>query len=237
MNHQQNSPQRILPACSKPGLAPWICALSSALLCAVVSPIVLAHSSWPTFYSAKSALSIGADGLEVAMVIEIPTFAVVPRFRKHFKDLDLMEEIEAGRFEKLEDQFRDHMFQELGEGLSVAIDGQTVPGDWRSVETPINGKANEGFFVYMLEFVPKSPPVLADSLEVVIHNRLYPGENIIFAGYAEAKADWRVVESSAPQPPPGVDLTPGSAAELDMWTTDPALRAFKVSLSRTQPKP
>ena len=69
-----------------------------------------------------------------------------------------MKEIEAGRFDELETKFRDVQFERFARDLALEIDGKPAAGKWRPVETPINGKGTEGFFVYMLEFAFTAPP-------------------------------------------------------------------------------
>jgi hypothetical protein len=196
------------------------------------APLV-GHSFWPTFYSSKTAVSVAGDELQVAEVIEIPTASLLPKFRKRYRHLDLKEEIEAGRFDALEEQFKQELFATMGEGLSLEVDGRAVAGSWEPADTPMNGRASEGFFVYLLEFEPAEPWQLGERVRVRVTNDLYRDRNIVLANYVETGPDWTLLESSSPQPPPGADLTVGAPAELEMWSQDPEYRDFRVVLERT----
>ncbi len=192
------------------------------------------HAFWPTFYSSKTAISLDENGLRAVVVVEIPTVSLVPKFRQHFAGVDLKKEIQEGRFEDLEARFRDHLFEELGSGLSLEIDGRGTPGRWQPVDTPANGLASEGFFVYMLEFEPDEPLLLDAPGEhrLRVRNDLYPDKNIVLANYVETKEGWQLIESSTPQPPAESDLTVGSPAEIAMWSQEPEMRDFRIVVLR-----
>ena len=193
------------------------------------------HMFWPTLHSAKSAVSVGADGLDAAIVIEVPTFRLVADFKEHYSDRDLMAEIEAGRFEHLEDEFRDAQFVRLAKGLELELNGAPAVGAWRPVDTPVNGKGTEGFFVYMLEFDFAQPPPLGERIEVRLQNHLLQEEELVMANLAEGADGWRVVESSIPPPEEMPDLPEGAAlldAELGLWTDEPAKRDLRVVFAR-----
>lgn len=194
---------------------------------------VNAHSFWPTLYSAKVALSVDGDRLGVVVTVEVPAVSMVGKFRKFFAGVDLTAEIEQGRFEALEEQFRQHQLKELATGLELRLGGERL-GSWHPVDTPVNGRANEGFFVYLLELRNDRPPKLGPRVEVAISNQVHEGENILFANYVGAGPGWEVVEASTPQPPPDADLSVGSPAEIEMWSEDPERRVFRVVLRRVE---
>ena len=142
---------------------------------------------------------------------------LVLAFNQHFAHLDLLAEIEKGRVEELEEEFRRGQFEQMAQGLTVEIDGKPAGGRFRAADTPINGRATEGFFVYVLEYAFERPPRLPRRLEIAVTNRLYQGVDMVFANHVEARGGWRVVSASTPQPPPGADLTVGSPEEAAMW--------------------
>ena len=195
-----------------------------------------AHLFWPTFHSAKSALSIDAEkGLQAAVVIEVPTFELLAAFKQHYASLDLMKEIEAGRFDELEAKFRDVQFEKFAKDLALSIDGRPAAGKWRPVETPINGKGTEGFFVYMLEFAFTAKPKLGDRVAVRLENKSLPDSQVVMANVAEASDGWRVAESSIPPPeeypqlPEGAEL---AQEDLAIWSIDPVKRDLKIVFAR-----
>src|SRR5688572_1369170 len=210
---------------------------AACLAVGVVLPAALsAHLFWPTFHSAKSALSIDAEkGLQAAVVIEVPTFELLASFNQHYADLDLMKEIEAGRFDELETKFRDVQFERFARDLALSIDGKPASGKWRAVETPINGKGTEGFFVYMLEFAFTAAPKLGDRVTVRLENKALPEAQVVMANVAEASAGWRVVESSIPPPEEYPQLPEGAEyaqEDLAIWSIDPVKRDLRVVFAR-----
>jgi phosphate-selective porin len=206
-----------------------------ALAAAALPAAVSAHLFWPTFHSAKSAISIDTEkGLQAAVVIEVPTFELLARFKEHYASLDLLKEIEAGRFDELEAKFRDIQFEGFTKGLALEIDGKAAAGTWRPVETPINGKGTEGFFVYMLEFAFTTPPQLGKRVAVRLENKTMPEAQVVMANVAEASGGWRVVESSIPPPEKYPDLPEGAqyADDIALWSIDPVKRDLRVTFER-----
>jgi hypothetical protein len=206
---------------------------------AVLPAALSAHLFWPTFHSAKSALSIDAEkGLQAAVVIEVPTFELLAAFKQHYADLDLMKEIEAGRFDQLEAKFRDVQFERFARDLALSIDGKPAAGKWRAVETPINGKGTEGFFVYMLEFAFTAKPLLGDRVAVRLENKALPESQVVMANVAEASTGWRVAESSIPPPEEYPKLPEGAEYAQDdiaIWSIDPVKRDLKIVFVRDAP--
>jgi hypothetical protein len=223
----------LAPSSSRP--VPAVIALA-VVLGAAFPAILSAHLFWPTFHSAKSALSVDAEkGLQAAVVIEVPTFELLASFKQHYADLDLLKEIEAGRFDELETEFRDVQFERFAKELTLSIDGKPVPGRWKPVDTPINGKGTEGFFVYMLEFAYSAPPKLGDRIAVRLENKVFPEAQVVMANVAEAGAGWRVAESSIPPPEEYPQLPEGAEyaqEDLAIWSIDPVKRDLKVVFTR-----
>ncbi len=214
------------PASLRPVRILVAAAAVSAVLVVARGSRAWGHSFWPNSYSAKTTLSLDRAGVGATVVIEFPTASLVPKFRQHWQQLDLKKEIEAGRFPALEEEFRRVQLERLAAGLRLLVGGKPAPHPWQPVDTPINGRASEGFFVYLLETaVPAWPP---GALEIVVRNELYPGENILFANLVSATDGWQVRETSVPQPPPSADLSGGSAAELELWSAAPEYRVFRV---------
>ena len=210
--------------------------LSLALLLCIALPASLAaHLFWPTFHSAKSALAIDQErGLQAVVVIEVPTFELLASFKEHYAALDLMAEIEAGRFDELETKFRDVQLERFAGALALEVNGRSAAGKWRPVDTPINGKGTEGFFVYMLEFAFDRPPELGQRVEVRLRNRALSEAQVVMANLAEAEDGWRVVESSIPPPAEYPELPEGAeySEELGLWSIDEAKRDLRVVFVR-----
>ena len=213
-----------------------VVAIGMALL--VASTALSAHSFFPTHYSAKSAVSVDAEGIRAVVVIEVPTFQMVKSFREHFSDIDLLAEIEAGRFEPLEDEFRIAQLELLARDLRLTVNGGSVEGVWRPVDSPVNGRGTEGFFVYMLEFDWLEsfalPTEVGEPVLVRLETLVLPEEAIVLANVAEASDGWEILESSIPPAEEYPEVPQGAALidELGLWTADPVKRDLRVSFAR-----
>ena len=210
-----------------------------------VSPAV-GHSYWPTYYSAKSAVSVGEKGLQAVVVIEVPPFAMVADFREHYSDLDLLAEIEAGRFEPLEDAYRVAQFERFGATLTLTVDGIAARGSWQAVDSPANGLGTEGFFVYMLEFVfvaaepgegtKDLPTGSGTQFSVRLETRALADQPIVLANLADASHGWEVLESSIPPPEEFPELPEGSVLvdDIGQWSEDPVKRDLRITFVRSE---
>lgn len=213
-----------------------VVAIGMALL--LVSTTLSAHSFFPTHYSAKSAVSLGAKGIQAVVVIEVPTFQMVKSFREHFSQVDLLAEIEAGRFKPLEDEFRIAQLELLAKDLRLTVNGESVEGVWRPVDSPVNGRGTEGFFVYMLEFDWLEsfalPTEIGARVLVRLEIRVLPEEAIVLANVAEASEGWEILESSIPPLQEYPEVPQGAVLmdELGLWTADPVKRDLRVSFVR-----
>lgn len=187
-----------------------------------------AHMAFPEFHSVKTTVTASATGVHVLATVEIPLADLVLAFNQHFEHLDLIAEIQAGKIDALERQFREATFDQLAQGLALRVDGRDLePSAWQPVSTPINGRAGEAFFVYLLEARIESAP---RALRFELSNELFEGEDLVLAHLAQVGEGWRTVSSSVPQPPPDADLTEGSEDELALWSDDPAKRRFELVL-------
>ena len=220
--------------------------LSAVLLSLLLAAPAGSHSYWPSYYSAKSAVSVGAKGLQAVVVIEVPTFAMVSSFREYFSDIDLMAEIEAGRFEPLENEYRDAQYEELSAALELTIDGAQAAGSWQPVDSPANGLSTEGFFVYMLEFVfadaepgqgtKDLPTAVGAKISVRLQANVLEQEQLMLANLVVASDGWEVLESSIPPPEEYPELPKGSVLvdDLGMWSEDEVKRDLRVTFVRAE---
>jgi hypothetical protein len=218
-----------------------------ALMATMAAAPLSAHLAWPTHHSAKTTITLRGDDLRIAVAVEIPLDQLVLAFNEFFAQIDIFAEIEKGRSSELEAEFRQAQFERLAQGLELTLDSATPAGSWQPADTPINGKASEGFFIYILEWQPrdalalgkspnKRPDQRADKrsgrrLDVTVRNRLFAENSVVFANLV-ATEGWRLLDSSTPQPSAGADLTLGSEAEAALWSDDPQRRSFTVVLER-----
>ena len=195
-----------------------------------------AHTLWPTHYSAQSTLAFDDEhGLRATVVFEVPAFEMVNRFRQHFSDIDLLAEIEAGRFEPLEEEFQRVQYAAFAEALYLEINGQEAEGSWRRAESANSGAGTQGFSVYALEFVFRQAlRTVGSRLEARLLNNALIDESVVMANFADAGDGWKIAQSSIPPPEVFEGLPEGAeiADELAMWTMDPAKRDLLVVFER-----
>jgi hypothetical protein len=194
-------------------------------LAGMLAPPARPHAAWPTHYSHRVTVEIEGARLAVGYVVEVPVAETLLQFNELYADRDLVAEIRDGRIEELEERFRLHQLERAAEALSVEVGGRALDRRLRPVDTPVNGRAVEGFFVYLLELEAGD---LERGAEIVVRNDLLPGRPAVFANLVQVRGPWRVVSVSTPQPPPGTDLTVGSAAEMELWSTDESRRELRV---------
>jgi len=211
-----------------------VCLLVGLAL-AIGTAAVRPHTLWPTYYSAKSSLSVDDErGLRATVVIEVPAFEMVNSFRQHFSDIDLLAEIEAGRFEVLEKEFQQLQLDTFAAALYLEVDGRAAAGSWQPADSS-TGAAVEGFFVYSLQFVfERAPDPSASRLEARLMNNALVDEAVMLANFADAGDGWEVASSSIP-PPEEVEGLPDGAAlvdEMALWTMDDAKRDLQVVFER-----
>ena len=104
-------------------------------------------------------------------------------------------------------------------------------GEWLPIEHPANGKAAEGFFVYLVSFNPKKAySQFSNGTEIIIENQAYPNVPMVYTGTAYASEPY-VIKSST-----SGDIL-GENADKDLsdpkrWSQDQALRTMKVVVEK-----
>ena len=115
----------------------------------------------------------------------------------------------------------------LSDNLTFTVNGEPAKGEWLAIDHPANGKATEGFFVYMVSFKFSKAIDLGSTVNVVIQNSAYPDSKMVYSGSATAKEPW-VVDSSTSKEVLGenesADLT-----DPKRWSTSDALRTMSIS--------
>ena len=116
----------------------------------------------------------------------------------------------------------------LAENLSFTVDGNSMKGQWLAIDHPANGKAAEGFFVYMVSFQFETSPELKDGSTIVMHNAAYPDSPMVYTASATASPPWSVASSTAQE-----ILGEGEKSELTdpkRWSEDARLRTLTVTV-------
>jgi hypothetical protein len=195
--------------------------LVSLLLAAPVS----AHPFGTKFHSMRHELRMGEQGLEVVVILEVPTQVVLRAYQSRYAEAEI----------STEDAERDFLAwwcERLGQGLQLTVDGQPAAGRWVQADHPSNGRGGEQFFVYLLSYELQQQPAPGGRVEVGLVNASLPKAKMYYSSFAEASGGWRVVANSAR------DLigAKADAAEVsddpDAWTRDEGARSLAVVFER-----
>ena len=164
-----------------------------------------AHPFGPKYYSFRTVIVLDGTTLKLTTAVEAPTMKVLEEYAKLYGHLDEIGEREDREFFEL-------MLKRIGDGLTVTIDGKAVQGSWVRADSPINGRADEQFFYYIVQFEAVSA-LPTGPCEIVLTNRIYQDEESYHSGWIKPSAGWKVVESiSSP------------------WVVPPRPRTFRRSM-------
>lgn len=189
-----------------------------------------AHPYDPGYYSLRSALRVDSiHGLQAMAVAEVPNTDMLQAFVRRFGLADEYEQ------EKI-DSFIASYFDRLAEGLAVEVRGETLAGRWEPVDDPRNGRVGEqGLFIFMVEFVPETPPALeGKDVEVVVHVTAFEGEEAFFSASVEALDPWQVLESSARELLGEVSGSEDVNECFECWSRDESLRHSRAVFGRSR---
>lgn len=105
--------------------------------------VASAHPLGRAEFSLRTGLQITDEGLHAILVGEIPLAVVVS---------DLGRIAGGGRpTEAQVSSYTEARYAELAGSLSLELGGEIVPVEWTPVANSLNGRAADGFFVYMVE--------------------------------------------------------------------------------------
>ena len=190
----------------------------------LASPAVDAHPFAESEYSVRTSVKASDQGLVALVVLEVPILVVMKGIGvERSDDLDVKK--------RKVDKFNQAIWDRMAEGLTLTIDDAPVKGQWMAIEHPLNGKAAEGFFVYMVGFNMAKPDSLSkDGYSVNIVNKGWADEPMWLSGAATAVDPWRVVSDTAAEV-----LGENANGKLDQpgtWSRDARLRDMTVALKR-----
>ncbi len=181
-----------------------------------------AHPYGPEYYSFRTVVDLDGADLRVTTTVEVPLMKVLEEYQKRYGHLE-----EIG--EEQDRQFFQSMLQALGDGLTVTVDGKRVEGSWTAADSPINGRADDRFFYYIVTFRKAGAiPTAGGAIEVL--NDCFPGVQSYYSGWIRPSPSWQVRESN---------LTAlGAAAQAEdvseikeAWSNDEALRNLSATLA------
>jgi hypothetical protein len=199
--------------------------------------VALAHPFQPSAWSMKTQTRTDGDRLELVVALEVPTDPVLRALAESTNAIQGFNRLEL---ERARDAFNDTTWRELGEGIELTIDGTAVGLDWQPVDTPINGKASERFFLYLIESSWQIPTHLTD-FSARVSNTAYVEQEMFLTASTQSQPPWSLHQSSArtllrggvcwtdggPENPSGSTDRKGT-----VWLKDDQLRTLEAHYSR-----
>ena len=113
----------------------------------------LAHPFSQEEYSLRTAVRVSEKGVVPLVALEIPIPIALREIGAKTDDPRAVKKRKIKRYNQ-------QQWDNLAESLVFTIDGVPAKGKWRAIDHPANGKASEGFFVYLVSFQFKSPATL-----------------------------------------------------------------------------
>lgn len=177
------------------------------------------------------------DELQVVVALEVPTDTVL---RALATSTNAIHGFNRMKLERARDAFNDTTWRELGEDIQLTIAGEEIEMEWRPADTPINGKASERFFLYLIESSWTIPAdIEAFSLEIT--NQAYADQEMFLTATTQGQHPWMLQQSSAHEllrrgvcwTDGGPEEDPGSIdREGTVWLKDDQLRTLTARYTR-----
>ena len=182
-----------------------------------------AHPFSQEEYSLRTMVQVSEKGIRPLVVLEVP---IPIALREIGATTDDPRDVKKRKINK----YNQSQWDALSAGLTFTVDGQKCQGSWLALEHEANGKAAEGFFIYMVGFrFDKAPELKADSI-IEINNLSFADAPMVYSGSAYASDGWKVASSTA------LDILQEHAtAELSdpkRWSKDAAMRKMTIQLTK-----
>ena len=186
------------------------------------SSLAIAHPFSQEEYSLRTAITVSEKGVIPLVVLEVPIPIALREIGATTTD---PREVKKRKIKA----YNEKQWNTLSDNLIFTINGQAVEGKWMAINHPANGKAAEGFFVYMVSFNYLKNPNLSSGSVILIDNQAYPDAKMVYSGSVTTKPPWRLDASTTTD-----ILGENESAELSdpkRWSTDPALRTISVTVT------
>ena len=181
---------------------------------------VFAHPFSQEEYSLRTAIKVSDKGVVPLVALEVPIPIALSEIGAESTD---PKDIKRRKI----NQYNQKQWDTLATYLKFTINGVPVEGEWLPIEHPANGKAAEGFFVYLVSFNPKKAyQQLSKGTEIVIENKAFFDVPMVYTGSAHASSPYVIASSTAQN-------ILGEYADKDLtdplrWSKDASLRTMKV---------
>ncbi len=202
-----------------------------AMVALLTASVASAHPMSRVDYSMRAAIQFDGDHLEAVVVMEVPFDVVAADLRAGMEAARSATE-PSHQAQQVLDAYSHKVWDQMGQGLRVRVDGQVVPGTWGPKDNRLNGKGavTGGFFLYMVEFKPSAPLKLDQDVDVVIENWGLADKPMVYSAMVVAGRGWKVTMDSSrvalPNAPYNVD-------DPRFWTRDLSLRRLEARFVST----
>jgi hypothetical protein len=201
--------------------------LAAGVLVAALCSPAAAHPNENAAYSMRTLVRMSDDELRVVVVLEAPIAAVTEEFGRRYIEPGVADPDDIGQ--EHVDEFNRLQWNRLASGLRLTVGGRAPEGSWVPADTPVNGRANAGFFVYLLWFrMDPSERLPVGEVVVEVENGSFRDVPMYLSGYADTKGSWSVAANSARDILGDGALVREAATNPGSWTVDPAMRRLRV---------
>jgi|GEM_PF-2348146 len=196
-----------------------------AVVASAVPSVAVAHPFAATEYSLRTAFKASDEALVAFVVLEVPIPVVM-------KGIGVSGEDDLATKKRKVARYNEGIWKQMASGLTLTVDGKAVKGDWLAIEHELNGKAAEGFFVYMVGFAFADPTALpaTGGYTVTVDNTGFSDVPMWYSGSAVALEPWTVSANTA-QDVLG-DNSERKLTDPGRWTRDDAMRHMVVGFQK-----
>lgn len=187
-----------------------------------------AHPFSTDEYSLRSSVKVSEQGVSMLIAMEVPIPIAL-------KEIGAKKEESTKEKQKKIDAYTKKQWSLLGNSLQYTIDGKEQKGTWFPIDDPSNGKAAEGFFIYLVSFQPKKQPTLKEGSVIEITNNAYLEQKMVYSASVYDSPTWSIKSSTA-QDILGenqfIDIT-----SPERWSRDASLRSLKIEITAATSSP
>jgi hypothetical protein len=185
-----------------------------------------AHPFTKEEYSLRTAVKVSEKGVVPLVALELPIDVVLKGIGTGKED---PREVKKRKIR----QYNESQWNLLADSLVFTVDGVPAEGEWLAIEHPSNGRAAEGFFVYLVSFRHDGEQAgLVEGSTIVIENSAYPDAPMVYTGSASAEAPYAILSSTSKEiigASEGADLS-----EPERWSKDSSLRKMTVVVGKKE---
>ena len=175
-----------------------------ALLAATAA---VAHPLGRDEHSLRLGLEVGPDGVHAVIVGEVPlAVAIAELGRRAEGNRPTPEQVTAYTAERQ---------RELAVKATLTVDGRALDAAWSPAPSAINGRAVDGFFVYVVEARVPADRLDAD-VTLNLRSAAWTDVSMVYASQVRALTGWTVAASDAPAD----------------WTAEPSARSLTARFTR-----